>query len=482
MNFIAHLKKYYPELDGCLNKSEQEFGEEWERYQDDLPESFLNLYNEYDGENNQTPGIFAGFSWMSRAEVSRAQQLLADTSTTERYSNLSDQIQASPYRSAWIPFAHDYGGSYLAIDLEPGKQGTKGQIISLDRDSDEVYVVADSFDLFCQFIFESIANGKIIIEKNNGRLSFCWQSGHLLNDINSLHAVETNQTILLTGYWREYFKNKIKDDHIAISELEKLSQLVVNDRGTYKGPISFDILRHCTNLTELICHSNDVISFEPMAGLSKLKKFYVRSSAFTEESLRIVSACSSLRELGLISMHLDSLETLASLPIKILAIINTQIQQPESILLLKDLSELRIEAMAANSYDFISNLKKLKTLDLKKVSITNVGFLKNMKLTDLKINDIPVDNQYDELIANMPSLKETDWPFADLSVLRGKLSFKSIGIDLKKMQHPEALKETAITAVTLVNTTSEAETKSAIEMINQYRNLSSYGWTCNWKN
>lgn len=482
MRFIDNFKIHYPAVEAGLNKKAfSEFSGSLKKYQHDLPDSFLYLYKEYDGENSRTPGIFAGFSWMSNAQIVADQAILANT-ISEKYSNLPHQIQEVAYADYWIPFAHDHSGSYLAVDVNPGTKGNKGQVISLDRNSDEVYVIAKSFDDFCHFIFESIANEKIIIEQEDENLLCFWKSGHLFNDLNVLHASTNSENIVLTGYWRDYFKNKSKDSKIAISDLEKISQLVVNERNTdYKGPVSFDILRYCTNLTELICHSNSVVSFESLTALSKLKKFYVRSAAFTKDSLTYLSKCTSLKDLGLISMNLDSFAQLAGLPIKTLALVNSQLEDFDSILLLKDLSELRIEGLYANSYTVIGNLKKLKILNFKNVNLANLDFLKGMKLAELRVNNIAVDNQYDALVASIDSLKETDWPFSDISLLQSNSTLNSIGINAKTLCNIEALRDTNISSITVFNATSEENAKTIIDQVEQYKKLSSYGFECGWK-
>lgn len=483
MHFIDNFKSHYPAIEAGLNKKAfSEFSGSLKKYQHDLPDSFLYLYKEYDGENSHAPGIFAGFSWMCNAQIVADQTILANA-ISEKYSNLPHQIQEVAYADYWIPFAHDHSGSYLAIDVNPGAKGNKGQVISLDRNSDEVYVIAKSFDDFCNFVLQSIANEKIVIEQEDEGLIFCWKSGHLFNDLNFLHTPAINGYVELAGYWREYFKNKSQDNKIAISELEKISQLVVNDRNTaYKGPVSFDIFRYCPNLTELVCHSNSVVSFEFLTDLSKLKKFYVKSTAFTENSLKYLSACSSLKDLGLISMSLGSLGELSALPIKTLALVNTQIDDIDSIILLKDLSELRVEGLQAESFDFISNLKKLKILNFQKVNIANFDFLQGLKLTEFRVNNIAVDNQYDALVASIDLLKETDWPFSDISVLQSNSTLNSIGVNAKTLCNVEALRDTNISSITVFNATSEENAKTIINQIEQYKKLSCYGFECSWRN
>lgn len=46
----------------------------------------------------------------------------------------------------WIPFAHDRSRAWLAMNLSPTENGTVGQIIAVDYDSNYCYLMADSME------------------------------------------------------------------------------------------------------------------------------------------------------------------------------------------------------------------------------------------------------------------------------------------------------------------------------------------------
>ena len=57
-------------------------------------------------------------------------------------------IRKKYFHHKWIPIFYDYGGNFIGMDLDPGEQGTKGQIIVFGRDEENMFVIADSLEEF----------------------------------------------------------------------------------------------------------------------------------------------------------------------------------------------------------------------------------------------------------------------------------------------------------------------------------------------
>ena len=55
----------------------------------------------------------------------------------------------------WIPFASNGGGDYFCVDMSPGENGTKGQVISTNHESGNHKLLAPSFR---EWLF-ALANG-----------------------------------------------------------------------------------------------------------------------------------------------------------------------------------------------------------------------------------------------------------------------------------------------------------------------------------
>jgi cell wall assembly regulator SMI1 len=68
-------------------------------------------------------------------------------------------IRGCIFSSGWTTFGDDGGASQLAIDFDPGAQGTAGQIIAINEDGTEH--VADSFASFFTHIVEDIKSGTL---------------------------------------------------------------------------------------------------------------------------------------------------------------------------------------------------------------------------------------------------------------------------------------------------------------------------------
>lgn len=48
----------------------------------------------------------------------------------------------------WIPFLTDHGGNSVGVDLAPGPEGVRGQVITFGRDEHDKYVLAGSLEAF----------------------------------------------------------------------------------------------------------------------------------------------------------------------------------------------------------------------------------------------------------------------------------------------------------------------------------------------
>jgi len=81
------------------------------------------------------------------------------------------------FHNKWIPFISDLGGNYIGYDLDPDKNGTKGQIIIFGRDELESTLVAKSLTAFLTKISDDLSfnNGEYLVNRN-----------HLFDNLKSL--------------------------------------------------------------------------------------------------------------------------------------------------------------------------------------------------------------------------------------------------------------------------------------------------------
>ncbi len=76
-------------------------------------------------------------------------------------------IRGCLFSQGWMTIGDDGGASQLAIDFDPGAQGTSGQIISLYEDG--VEYVADGFSSFLTGIVEDIESGALVWNEAAGQ-------------------------------------------------------------------------------------------------------------------------------------------------------------------------------------------------------------------------------------------------------------------------------------------------------------------------
>ncbi|RAY17146.1 SMI1/KNR4 family protein [Actinomadura craniellae] len=117
-----------------------------------LPADLRALYEIADGDRDA--GIFDGSTWLPLDEVVRVHERTRERDwfgwelgwdKTVRDTDPPDTVRRCTGHPAWIPFAHDHGGNYLAADLAPARAGRPGQIIRIGRDyGDGPGHVADS--------------------------------------------------------------------------------------------------------------------------------------------------------------------------------------------------------------------------------------------------------------------------------------------------------------------------------------------------
>lgn len=67
-----------------------------------------------------------------------------------------DSIRKKYFHYKWLPIFSDYGGNFIGFDLDPDKNGTKGQIIIYGRDEEKMIVLADSLNDFLDLSIKEI--------------------------------------------------------------------------------------------------------------------------------------------------------------------------------------------------------------------------------------------------------------------------------------------------------------------------------------
>ncbi len=144
-----------------------------------LPECFKDLYRAHDGQRGAiNTGPFYGLIFLpiadARSHWAAWKKIVEDTSPEDMkgasmfsksaMAGAVKEIYANEY---WIPFAYDYGGSHLGVDLDPGPRGTFGQVINFGRDEDEKFVVASSVATFLEWLANQLESGNSNIRRED---------------------------------------------------------------------------------------------------------------------------------------------------------------------------------------------------------------------------------------------------------------------------------------------------------------------------
>ena len=138
-----------------------------------LPADFKELYKYKNGSKffSVLPSVIdereMAFCLMSLQEIENSKKyfqnrdaLLSEFSehfTTQDIEKMKDsRIKPYLFNRKWFPFAQYCDSCYLMLDLDPDKEGEKGQIICYIHDPDEVVYVAPNITELVSGIFEEI--------------------------------------------------------------------------------------------------------------------------------------------------------------------------------------------------------------------------------------------------------------------------------------------------------------------------------------
>lgn len=145
-----------------------------------LPDDFRALYAWHDGQEwplsrdvPEVTGLLAGMDFLPLTEVSQNWRgwhdlLEEDPTRNDERGYISvppGHIQTQYINSGWIAIAGRGTGDKIGIDLVPGPEGQRGQIVSFGRDERTKYVLAASLREFvCQYLERCEAGDVSLVE------------------------------------------------------------------------------------------------------------------------------------------------------------------------------------------------------------------------------------------------------------------------------------------------------------------------------
>ncbi|WP_341528701.1 SMI1/KNR4 family protein [Nostoc sp. UHCC 0302] len=166
------FEHYLPEVLATLNNgaTENEIKVLENQIETQLPVSFTKFYKWHNGQKNGSyPGLFYGLEFMTLEETVKNWKVWKElidkgiNGVILGESHIPGKIKAMYANKKWIPFAYDWGGNHLGIDLDPGVKGTVGQVINFGRDEDTKFVFADDLQTFLNWFITQLESGNYII-------------------------------------------------------------------------------------------------------------------------------------------------------------------------------------------------------------------------------------------------------------------------------------------------------------------------------
>ena len=146
--------------DAAIDALEAEIGQK-------LPESLRAIYRLHDGQGDRDtlPGLFFGMPWLPLEAMTATwrewEGLVDEELHLELSSHPPGAIQLGYARRGWLPISEDFSGNLLAVDLAPGPEGWRGQLINAGRDEHDKHVLARSLPEFLARVCEEIEAGRV---------------------------------------------------------------------------------------------------------------------------------------------------------------------------------------------------------------------------------------------------------------------------------------------------------------------------------
>lgn len=323
-----------------------------------LPDDLKKLYQLHNGELPSGPGLFFGMSFLP-------------------LSGLLNEWPSS--HGQWIPFAVDAGGNFLAVDLEPGKNGTDGQVIYFARGENKKYAVAQSVEELIEFISKTLLEGPYTI--NEGEAWSYGDNGH----VSLLQALKEMPLLVL-------------HPGMETAEEEKSTGSSAEDRREETLYVDGEIIK---NVFPETVHPNPAeLILSGSENLGEVKSLSV--SIFSYEQWEAVANASQLEHL-----HIHQF---------------VGVDLPDLTLFrdLKNLQSLAIEHCAFYNLHFLTYIHNLKELTLVDCAIKDGSEFNETPIETLVLDHTSIDNL--EVIAESSSLKAFAGSFQQFRSLKPKMS------------------------------------------------------------
>lgn len=149
-----------------------------------LPDDYIASCMIHNGQNQESPSLTCWGTLLSLGVISDSSfttlcaewtilkgvydEYWINESEGDRLDNLVKNFWWIP---KWIPITSNGGGDGLCLDLEPGENGTQGQVIEFIHDSGSRKVEAPSFRSWFEQLVNGVEEGSIVYDEEWGLVS-----------------------------------------------------------------------------------------------------------------------------------------------------------------------------------------------------------------------------------------------------------------------------------------------------------------------
>jgi len=379
-----------------------------------LPPAFRELYGLQDGGDSR---VFFGFEWMSIREIHEfciASEAFRDPDADDIISHVPGAIREEYFHRLWVPFAHDYGGNYLAMDLGPGPEGVHGQIINMGRDEHRMFVLAPGLAAFLSYVMEQFKNHNIGPEGN------LRGSTHFFDGLRERygHGAASAPDPGFDRWWREQpaaFVSALE------AELGTTPRSFPDLTAARKLSVRLDDLaplEHCHHLGSLVLSGSAATSLRPLSGLKKLKSLVLGRVGVSD--IEPLESLPALKHLSLYGTSVEDLRPLTKIEaLRSLSVERVPATDLSPLAEMSRLKELNVSATQADDYAMLGELITLKTLDIGDTPIRDIGFMSGLRqLEELRIYDVDVADLASVL--SLPNLQRMTCDFETFVKVSGR--------------------------------------------------------------
>jgi cell wall assembly regulator SMI1 len=145
-----------------------------------FPQELRQHWQVHDGEAGDFIGLAGGFRIVPTAEARKIcsdwaavrQRLGSELKELDRAtsSHPPQAIRRKYSLRGWVPVLRDHEGNYVGVDLDPGPEGTRGQIINFGRVEDDKRVLFDSIVALMEWLAQEVEEGRIVFDEVEQRV------------------------------------------------------------------------------------------------------------------------------------------------------------------------------------------------------------------------------------------------------------------------------------------------------------------------